>query len=67
MIDRIVVWALTLRERARSERGQDVMEYAVITGTVAVLIVAAILVFSGAASDWFERLGAWFDGNVFPD
>ena len=32
-----------------------------------ILIVAAILVFSGAASDWFERLGAWFDGNVFPD
>ena len=44
MIDRIVVWALTLRVRARSERGQDVMEYAILTGGIALVIAAVLLV-----------------------
>ena len=48
MIDRLVVWALSLKARARSERGQDVMEYALITGGIAIVLIVAILIFTGA-------------------
>jgi Flp pilus assembly pilin Flp len=39
MIDRIVVWAL----RLKSERGQDIMEYALLGGFIAVAFVVAAL------------------------
>jgi Flp pilus assembly pilin Flp len=61
MIDRIVVWALRLKE----ERGQDLVEYAVLTGTIAILVIAAAMVFSGAVSTWFGALATWF-GTIGP-
>ena len=60
MIDRIVVWALTLRERARSERGQDIMEYAILTGGIAIALLAALAFFTGALDDWFTAMGNFF-------
>jgi len=57
MIARIVVWALRMRE----ERGQDLVEYAVLTGSIAILVIAAALVFGGAVSTWFGELKTWFD------
>jgi len=48
MIDRIVVWALTLRERASSERGQDVLEYAMLGGLIAMGILLIVGAFTGA-------------------
>ena len=62
MIDRIVVWALTLRDRARSERGQDVMEYAMLSGLIALAIIAVgVAFFSGALEDMFTGIGNCVD------
>ena len=61
MIDRVVVWALTLKARARGERGQDVMEYALITGGIAIALIVAILVFTGAISNAFSVLEKCID------
>jgi len=47
MIDRIAVWALSTRARIsnwlREERGQDIMEYALLGGFIAVAFVVAAL------------------------
>jgi Flp pilus assembly pilin Flp len=48
MIDRIVVWALSLKARASEERGQDIMEYAILTGGIAVALLVALAIFVGA-------------------
>ena len=66
MIDRIVVWALTLRERARSERGQDIMEYAIITGAIALALFAAVALFTDDINKWFKDMGDWLTTNVLP-
>ena len=65
MIERIAVWALTLKVRVSEEHGQDLTEYALITGGVAIALIAAVAVFSGAVGDWFEALGGWF-GDLAP-
>ena len=65
MIDRIVVWALTLKARASEERGQDIMEYAILTGGIAVALTAA-LVFFIAKGEVTSPLGKFFnDLGVF--
>jgi len=63
MIDRIVVWALTLKARASDARGQDVLEYALLGGLIAMAImaVAALEVFTGAISDMFTGIGECID------
>jgi len=61
MIDRIVVWALTLPARVREESGQDLTEYALLTGGIAILLITAVGLLSGDIGEWFARLGAWFD------
>jgi Flp pilus assembly pilin Flp len=72
VIDRIVVWALTLKAPARGERGQDIMEYAILTGGIAVALLAALAFFIGTKGDvggplgsFFNRLGT-FMGNLVP-
>jgi len=60
MIDRIVVWALTLKTRARGERGQDIMEYAIITGSIAVALVLALVFFTSKLDGWFTAMGDFF-------
>jgi len=66
MIDRIVVWALSLKARARGERGQDIMEYAIITGVIAVALILALAVFTDAFTKFFSDLGAWMGDNLVP-
>jgi Flp pilus assembly pilin Flp len=61
MIDRIVVWALTLPYRVREESGQDLTEYALLTGGIAILLVGAVGLLKVDIGEWFGRLGAWFD------
>lgn len=61
MIDRIVAWVLMLKARLSEERGQDLTEYALITGGIAIALVAAVAFFSGAVSTWFSDLAAWFN------
>ena len=68
MIDRIVVWALTLKARAREERGQDILEYAVLTGTIALALSIGLLLFTGQLKgdgSFFDRLGD-FMGTLVP-
>jgi len=65
MIDRIVVWAMSLKARVSEEHGQDLTEYALITGGVAIALIAAVLVFQLAVDDWFRDLGTWF-GTLAP-
>jgi len=65
MIDRIAVWALSLKARASDESGQDLTEYALITGGVAIALIVAVGVFSGAVDTWFRALGDWF-GTIAP-
>jgi len=58
MIDRIVVWALTLKARASEERGQDLLEYALIGGVIAAAILAVGALLNGAVQDMFANIGA---------
>ena len=64
MIDRIVVWAMTLPARLREERGQDIMEYAILTGSIAVALVIAVAFFTDALDGWFTAMGNFFDTLV---
>ena len=61
MIDRIVVWALRLRD----ERGQDLVEYSAIAGLMAVAIVAGLALFTPFINNFFTGLGTWL-GNLPP-
>ena len=60
MIDRIVVWALSLKAKLSSERGQDIMEYAILTGGIAVALVAALAIFTPYLDGWFTAMGEFF-------
>ena len=49
MIDKLVVLVLSLKAKLSSERGQDLIEYAMLSGLIAAAIIAVgVLVFSGA-------------------
>jgi len=54
MLKRIFRWF-------KSERGQDVMEYALITGGIAVVLVLAIVLFTDSITGAFEYLGGCID------
>jgi len=58
MIDRIVVWALTLPYRVREERGQDLVEYALITGGVGLMVIAATVAFRTNIIAWWGKAAA---------
>ena len=58
MIDRIVVWALTLPYRVREERGQDLVEYALITGGVGLMVIAATVAFRENIIAWWGKAAA---------
>jgi Flp pilus assembly pilin Flp len=63
MIDRIVVWALTLKAKLSSERGQDIMEYALLGGFIAVAFVVAALAtpLGDAMQDMTNAIGECVD------
>jgi Flp pilus assembly pilin Flp len=57
MIDRIAVWALALKTKLSSERGQDMMEYALITGGIGIALVGALAIISPTLIEsWFQGL-----------
>ncbi len=62
MLDKLVVKFLVLKMWASDERGQDLAEYALLTGGVAILLIAAVGVLSGSIGTWFDRMGNWFNG-----
>jgi len=65
MIDRIVVWVMSLKARAREERGQDLVEYAVLTGSIAILVIVGAGLFGAGVDAWFDKLTTWF-GKIGP-
>jgi Flp pilus assembly pilin Flp len=60
MIDKLVVKLLTLKMRLSDERGQDLVEYALLTGGIGLVLIASALVFSGVINDWFVAAGDAF-------
>jgi len=66
VIDRIVVWALSLKTRASEERGQDLTEYALLTGGIALILVTAVGLFTGVIETWFSDAADYFSTNFAP-
>jgi Flp pilus assembly pilin Flp len=66
MLDKLVVKLLTLKAKLSSERGQDLMEYAIITGGIALALVGALAVLTPFVGDWFGSMGDWFAANLIP-
>ena len=56
MLDKLVVKLLTLKAWLSSERGQDVVEYALITGGIAILLILAVAIFAGQFDSLFNSL-----------
>ena len=56
MIDKLVVFVLSLKAKLSSERGQDVVEYALITGGIAIVLIVAILLFTDQITNAFQTL-----------
>ena len=61
MIDRIVVWALTLKAKLSEERGQDLLEYAMLGGLIVIGILAVVLAFTGALNNMITGIGNCID------
>ena len=58
---RIYVYATDLLRRLQDERGQDLTEYAVITGSIAIGALAAAVLLGIAFGGWFTSLKDWVD------
>jgi len=54
-----------LRSLVKSERGQDLTEYALITGGVAIAAVIAVALLGAAFSGWFTDMATWV-GTLTP-
>ena len=65
MIDRIVVWVL----RLKSERGQDLIEYAMLSGLIATILIAASLLLglTDPIQDMLTGIGNCIDFNSLTD
>lgn len=61
MIDRIIVWVLTLKERLGEERGQDLLEYAMLGGLIVIGILAVVGAFTGALDNMIKGIGNCID------
>jgi Flp pilus assembly pilin Flp len=66
MLDKLVVKLLTLKMRLSDERGQDIMEYAILTGGIAIALIVALALFTGEVNATFERLHTWMAANIVP-
>ena len=54
-----------LRSLVKSESGQDLTEYALITGGVAIAAVIAVALLGTAFSTWFTDMATWV-GSLTP-
>ena len=58
MFNYAIAW---LMARIRSERGQDLLEYALLGGLIAAAIVAVLLLMTGALTDMITNIGYCID------
>ena len=61
MIDRIAVWVLTLKYRLAEERGQDLLEYAMLGGLIVLAILAVVGLMTGAIENMINGIGKCID------
>ena len=57
MLDKLVVKLMVFKMRLSDERGQDVMEYAILTGGIAVALVVALVLFT-------DNIGGFFNASA---
>ena len=63
MIDRIAVWVLTLKYRLAEERGQDLLEYAMLGGLIVIAILAVVGLMTGAIESMINGIKNCIDFN----
>jgi Flp pilus assembly pilin Flp len=61
MHERIWYVTLALKSRVRRERGQTLIEYAVLLAFIAIVVVTAVLAFGTALRDYWQNIV-----NMFP-
>jgi Flp pilus assembly pilin Flp len=61
MHERTLYVTLALRNRVRRERGQTLIEYAVLLAFIAIVVVTAVLAFGTALRDYWQNIV-----NMFP-
>ena len=66
MLDKLVVKLLVLKMWLSDEHGQDVTEYALLTGGIALILVTAVGLFSGVVQTWFGDAADYFTTNFAP-
>ena len=58
MLDYIKSWMIV----RKSEKGQDLAEYALLIGLIALVVVAAVIILGGQISTVFSRIGFIISG-----
>lgn len=61
MLTRMYVALTDLRARFAEERGQDLLEYALLGGLIAIGILAVTAVFTGALTSMINGIGSCID------
>ena len=64
MLSIIVSYIQAHLPHVRSERGQDLIEYALLGGLIALAITGAVLFLSGALADMSTGIGRCIDFNT---
>ena len=59
----VVSTIASVMNRARDERGQDLIEYAMLAGLIALAIIGAIVIFNGALLNLAGGIGNCIDFN----
>jgi pilus assembly protein Flp/PilA len=52
----LYTWMMT--HLPQKDEGQDLTEYALLVALIAIVVVAAVVIFGGAISSWFASLGS---------
>lgn len=67
MLDKFVVLLLTLKAKLTGDLAQDILEYGLIGGGVALALVVALVLFTDDIGSAFDFLGSCIDfSNGFP-
>ena len=52
----LYTWLMT--RLPQKEEGQDLTEYALLVALIAIVVVAAVVIFGGQISSWFANLSS---------